>query len=117
MEENIILKPGDKGRLVNRLQLTLGLEKTGNYDRLTEAAVKNLQAKLDNVYPSGIVDKETWDAIFGPAIEEETLKFQRLIQSISTTTDLLKDIDTELHELSVLLKKYIHDFISEKSNF
>ncbi|GAA3050014.1 Peptidoglycan-binding (PGRP) domain of peptidoglycan hydrolases-containing protein [Actinokineospora globicatena] len=61
------VKPGEKGSAVLALQLGLrqrgyGLVGTGNYQRNTEAAVRDFQRK-SGINPSGIVGPKTWNAL------------------------------------------------------
>ena len=67
------LKEGSKGLPVNVLQYMLvelsslystleGVAVTGEYDKATEAAVRELQEK-SRLVPSGAVDIPTWNAI------------------------------------------------------
>ena len=58
------LKIGSKGEEVKQLQKKLGVADTGNFGPLTEAAVKKWQ-KENGLVDNGIINKPTWDKIFG----------------------------------------------------
>ena len=49
--------------LIKRIQEYFGFSKTGQYDPLTEAAVKNIQ-RNNEVYPDGKLDNYTVNLIF-----------------------------------------------------
>ena len=49
--------------LIKRIQEYFGFSKTGQYDPLTEAAVKNIQ-RNNEIYPDGKLDNYTVNLIF-----------------------------------------------------
>lgn len=57
------IKFGSTGNKVEHIQRALGLEVDGDFGRLTEAAVKSFQNK-NGIYPSGIVDYDTYELLF-----------------------------------------------------
>ena len=113
MEDTVLLKIGDRGQLINKLQSFLKVENTGVFDRLTEAALKNYQAKV-GAFPSGELNAELYSSIFKLEDERQERMNTAVLESITKTTELLKDFDSELHDLSILLKKYIQDVIAHQ---
>ncbi len=113
MNDEIILNLGDRGSLVNKLQEKLGVEITTIYDNMTMAAVKNFQATQIHVYPNGIVDSITWNLIFTIDGEKFSKRQKELLRHSSKVVELLKDEDKELYEMSLLLQKYISDYVGE----
>jgi putative chitinase len=60
----MLLKIGSKGEDVKKLQTKLGVESIGTFGPKTESAVK-LWQKANGLLDNGIVDKITWDKMFG----------------------------------------------------
>lgn len=60
----MLLKIGSKGEDVKKLQTKLGVESIGTFGPKTESAVK-LWQKANGLPDNGIVDKITWDKMFG----------------------------------------------------
>lgn len=58
------LQRGDTGDEVKEVQRKLGIPVTGNFDGVTEAAVRQIQLH-HNLVPDGIVGPRTWAAIEG----------------------------------------------------
>ena len=105
-----ILQLNSTGILVEKLQRILNLEVTGKYDNITSSAVKNFQAKND-LDMSGFVDHETYISLFESAPTEDQNQLIKLMDNMNRVTAILKNVDTDLYELSILLQKYIRDFV------
>jgi hypothetical protein len=72
----VILKKGDSGDSVKKLQALLDLESVdGIFGRNTEKAVKKYQFE-NNLVVDGIVGKKTWDSILSTTDLSETYEFE-----------------------------------------
>ena len=58
----LTLRRGATGALVEQLQKKIGVNPTGNFGPVTEAAVRNFQ-RAKNLVPDGIVGPKTWAAL------------------------------------------------------
>jgi len=57
-----LLKMGDSGEDVKKLQTALGIVADGDFGPMTKSAVIALQKK-NKLYPDGVVGKNTWAAL------------------------------------------------------
>lgn len=73
-----IVKKGDRGKEVKKLQQYLNLYTDGIFGNLTEEAVKEFQ-KSKNLIVDGIVGEKTWNALMNPS---NLLKSKRNIKEI-----------------------------------
>lgn len=82
----MIIKLGDTGQRVSDLQRALGVPVTGNFDELTEAAVKNLQKRLGQV-PDGQFDAARLGHMISDPADDYDLSIVEIQKRIGTVAD------------------------------
>lgn len=94
--------------IIIKIQEFFNLETTGIWDELTQAAIKNWQAKNGYDATGQFSIEEINSFISEPVqIPQETLN--KLKYHITQITELLRNVDIDLHEASLLLKAHILD--------